>query len=99
MCHLLWIRDKLTLGVLERLLWRDTRDITADPHTKGAAPRQPLQEIASGMLFQRHPAAELRLRGPQKGLWQLHPSGRRMTEGEAAQCGRGVRSSANEDPY
>ena len=96
LCHLLWIRDKLVQGALERLVWKDTRDITADPHTKGSAPRVPLHALASGQLIQQHAAAELMLRGTSKGLHQLTPSGRRMTPGEEAQCGRGVLTSADE---
>ena len=37
------------------------------------------------------------LHGPEKGLFQLHQTGRRMIAGEIAQCGRGVQASCNED--
>ena len=37
------------------------------------------------------------LYGPDKGLHHLTKTGRRMTAGEIAQCGRGVMASANED--
>ena len=97
LCHLLWMRQKLEQGAVNRLLWTDTRDITADPRTKGAASRKPSHEICSGVYFQRHASAELVLYGPDKGLHHLTKNGRRMTAGEIAQCGRGVMASANED--
>ena len=97
LCHLLWMHQKLEQGAVTRLLWTDTRDITADPHTKGAASRKPIHEVCSGVYFQRHANAELVLHGPDKGLHHLAKCGRRMTPGEIAQCGRGVACSANED--
>ena len=86
----------MKLGAVKRLLWTDTRDITADPNIKGAASRKPMQDICRGMLWQRHASAELVLYGPGRGLHHLHPSGRRLTDGEIAQSGRGVTASANE---
>ena len=58
LCHLLWMHQKLEQGAVTRLLWTDTRDITADPHTKGAASRKPIHEICGGYYDQRHANAE-----------------------------------------
>ena len=42
-CHLSWLAEKLKNNVVNILVWKDTRDITADPHTKGSASRAPLE--------------------------------------------------------
>ena len=89
------VHEKLGLGAVNRMLWTDTRDITADPHTKGAASRKPLHEICGGVLWQRHASAELVLYGPNKGLHHLHPSGRYLTAAEIATSGRDVVASPN----
>ena len=35
-CHPLWLKELLNRGVLRELRWVDTRDMTADAHTKGS---------------------------------------------------------------
>ena len=39
--HLMWLKDKLSRGVIRKLIWTDTRDMTADGHTKGSIKRRP----------------------------------------------------------
>ena len=46
--HLLWIRWKLETGAIHSLIWRDTRDITPDGHTKGSIARKALRDVAEG---------------------------------------------------
>jgi hypothetical protein len=37
--HLLWLRDILQKKIIDKLRWVDTRDMSADGHTKGSIPR------------------------------------------------------------
>jgi hypothetical protein len=54
LCHLLWIKELLTCGALSEFRWVDTRDMTADGHTKGSIPREAILAVASGMLTRLH---------------------------------------------
>jgi hypothetical protein len=57
--HLLWLKDRLKSGAVRALVWRDTRDITADGHTKGSIDRKALRSCAGGTF--EHVHAEHRL--------------------------------------
>ena len=57
--HLLWLKDRLRSGAVRALVWRDTRDITADGHTKGSIDRKALRSCAGGTF--EHVHAEHRL--------------------------------------
>ena len=46
--HLYWVRDLLEKRALHTLRWCDTRDMTADAHTKGSIPRDALLSLMSG---------------------------------------------------
>jgi hypothetical protein len=46
--HVSWIRELLQLGIIESVQWCDTRDMTADGHTKGSIDRQLLWDLMSG---------------------------------------------------
>ena len=46
--HIKWIREHLHLGIIERVQWCDTRDMTSDDHTKGSIDRKLLLEVMSG---------------------------------------------------
>ena len=59
--HLLWLKDKLTAGVLRRLTWCDTRDMTSDGHTKGSISRDALRALAAGTRTITHPTESLEL--------------------------------------
>ena len=52
--HVSWIRELLQLGILEAIQWCDTRDMTADGHTKGQIDRKLLLEVMSGHQTYRH---------------------------------------------
>ena len=54
MTHLLWLRQKLEMGVLSQLRFIDTRDMTADGHTKGSINRSALRSLCAGILIQNH---------------------------------------------
>ena len=60
--HLLWLKDKLENNVVNSLIWCDTRDMTADGHTKGKIPRTLIHEIMNGTLTINHPREILTLR-------------------------------------
>ena len=47
--HLLWLKDKLQAGVIKQLVWKDTRDMTADGHTKGSISRDALRNLCRGV--------------------------------------------------
>ena len=52
--HVKWIRELLQLGLIKHIQWCDTRDMTADGHTKGSIDRQLLLEVMSGTQQYRH---------------------------------------------
>merc|ERR1711933_355046 len=52
--HLLWMRWKLETGAIRALVWRDTRDMTADGHTKGSISRKALRTLTTGQCEQQH---------------------------------------------
>ena len=46
--HVSWIRELLQIRLIESVQWCDTRDMTADGHTKGVIDRKLLLELMSG---------------------------------------------------
>ena len=56
--HVSWIRELLQLGIIECVQWCDTRDMTADGHTKGSIPRDLLLEVMSGKQHYSHPTKQ-----------------------------------------
>ena len=48
--HLFWLRELLDRQVINELKWCDTRDMTADGHTKGAVDRQMLLNLMDGIF-------------------------------------------------
>ena len=46
--HISWIRELLELGIIQSVQWCDTRDMTADGHTKGVIDRFLLLELMQG---------------------------------------------------
>ena len=52
--HLLWLKELLDLNIIEQLCWVDTRDMSADGHTKGSIDRTALQQLARGLLVRNH---------------------------------------------
>ena len=62
--HLLSVRDRVQRQVLRAIWWTDTRDMVADPLTKGGAPRALIMSVSEqGRLklcheTKRHPATE-----------------------------------------
>ena len=53
--HLITIRDRLTRGLLRSLSWCDTRDMVADPLTKGGVDRKLIARVMDGILCMQHP--------------------------------------------
>ena len=52
--HVCWLREMLTLGLINTLQWCDTRDMTADGHTKGSIDRELLLEVMIGKQSFKH---------------------------------------------
>ncbi len=52
--HLFWLRELLTRQVLNELKWCDTRDMTADGHTKGSVNRNALLQLMKGSFAYKH---------------------------------------------
>ena len=52
--HLFWLRELLNRQVLNELKWCDTRDMTADGHTKGSVSRDALLQLMSGIFKYKH---------------------------------------------
>ena len=46
--HIAWLRELLELGIIRKVCWCDTRDMTADGHTKGSISRDQLLKLMSG---------------------------------------------------
>ena len=47
--HISWIRELLQTHVIHYIQWCDTRDMTADGHTKGCIDRKLLLDLMLGM--------------------------------------------------
>ena len=52
--HVSWIREMLRVGIVSDLQWCDTRDMTADGHTKGTIDRKLLKELMTGFQTFQH---------------------------------------------
>jgi hypothetical protein len=48
MGHVVWLRELLKLGLIQKVQWCDTRDMSADGHTKGSIERQGLLDLMQG---------------------------------------------------
>ena len=46
--HVSWVRELMQLGLIKSLHWCDTRDMTADGHTKGSVDRTLLLQLMQG---------------------------------------------------
>ena len=53
--HLFWLRELLDHGLLNVLRWTDTRDMTADCHTKGSIDRKAILALMNGEFAYQHP--------------------------------------------
>jgi hypothetical protein len=52
--HILWLRELLQLRLIESIQWCDTRDMTADGHTKGTIDRALLLDLMRGKQTYLH---------------------------------------------
>jgi len=62
--HVVWLRELLQIGVIESVQWCDTRDMTADGHTKGTIDRKGLLEVMRGFQVYNH---DLKRHTPHRG--------------------------------
>ena len=46
--HISWIRQMMDRGIVHSVQWCDTRDMTADGHTKGSIDRALLLQVMAG---------------------------------------------------
>ena len=53
--HVSWIREMMQNGIVDEIQWCDTRDMTADGHTKGSIDRKQLLEVMQGYQAFQHP--------------------------------------------
>ena len=53
--HVMYLREKLEKGVIQKIQWCDTRDMTADGHTKGCVDRKLLLDLMDGKQTFTHP--------------------------------------------
>ena len=78
----MWLKDKLTTGVIDALIWTDTRDMTAGGHTKGSIKRTALHALMDGNRRIEHEREILRLQKlTPSGSFQAHSSGSAGTPG------------------
>lgn len=52
--HVAWLREMMHLNLIDELQWCDTRDMTADGHTKGSVDRKMLLDLMSGRQSYLH---------------------------------------------
>jgi hypothetical protein len=52
--HVSWVREMLKLKLIEAIQWCDTRDMTADGHTKGSIERNLLLDLMIGKQKYQH---------------------------------------------
>jgi len=62
--HVWWLRELLQIGVIDSVQWCDTRDMTADGHTKGSIDRKGLLEVMHGFQVFKH---DLKKHTPHRG--------------------------------
>ena len=68
MGHVAWIREMMQLGIVDEAQWCDTRDMTADGHTKGCIDRKMLIDLMHGIQHFNH---EVKTYRPFRGTQQM----------------------------
>ena len=51
--HVIWMREMHDKGLVDNIIWADTRVMFADGLSKGSVPRDALNEVMSGKLLLR----------------------------------------------
>jgi len=73
--HVMYLRELLMLGLVDELRWCDTRDMTADGHTKGCIDRALLLKLMAGIQTFVHPLKKhLPFRKNENGSVRKRPS-------------------------
>ena len=57
--HLWWLADQLRTKQLDDLVWCDTRDMRADPLTKGTVARDLILDVMQGKFAYAHSTVRL----------------------------------------
>ena len=66
--HLWWLSDQLRTKQLADMLWRDTRDMRADPMTKGSIGRELILDVMSGKMHYNHDVARFSAEKAKKAV-------------------------------
>ena len=73
MGHVSWIREMMQKGIVDEAQWCDTRDMTADGHTKGCIDRKMLIDLMHGIQVFNHEVKTYRpFRGTQQTVGELN---------------------------
>ena len=73
MGHVSWIREMLKIGIVTEIQWCDTRDMTADGHTKGCIDRKMLIDLMHGIQVFNHEVKTYKpFRGTQQTVGELN---------------------------
>ena len=67
--HVSWIRELVAIGVIQHVQWCDTRDMTADGHTKGCVDRTLLLQLMQGHQEYHH---SVKTHTPHRSQAQVH---------------------------
>ena len=78
--HLWWLSDQLRTKQIDDLIWCDTRDMRADPMTKGTINRDLILDVMKGQFAYVHPTVRYSTEKLKKSM----PSSKysHLTEGE-----------------
>jgi len=52
--HISWIRQMMERGIVQAIQWCDTRDMSADGHTKGCIDRELFLQVMAGTQSFKH---------------------------------------------
>ena len=66
--HLWWLKDQLRTKQLEDMLWCDTRDMRADPLTKGSVDRELILGVMRGEISYAHDVVRFSEEIAKKGV-------------------------------
>ena len=87
--HLFWLKELLVTGALSMLRWCDTRDMTADCHTKGCVDRAAILALMRGEFQFAHAVKDYTVKVKQavsQQQQQQHPSDTSSASASAEAC-------------
>ena len=66
--HLWWLSDQLRTKQIEDMIWCDTRDMRADPMTKGSIGRELILDVMKGEITYAHDVVRFSAEKAKKGV-------------------------------